>query len=73
MSVGTSKVNYTYTEEEWNDEVVELVKAKGKESGGFMKYVASKTLAERGATILIQDPRYVCLHRVCVSCLGALQ
>ena len=57
-------MNDTYIEEEWNDEAVEDVKAKGKESGGFTKYMASKTLAERGTMTLIQSPRYVCLHKV---------
>jgi len=73
VSIGIFRVHDAYTEEEWNDGAVEDVKAKGKESRGLMKYMASKTLAERGATTLIQDPRYVCLHRVRASCLGALQ
>ena len=73
VAVGVTRVNDTYTEEEWNDEAVEEVKAKGKEAGGFTKYMASKTLAERGTMTLIQNPRYVYLHRVRASCLGALQ
>ena len=61
-----------YTEEEWNDEAVEDVKAKGKESNGLVKYMASKTLAERGAATFIKLPRPAHLPRIRVSCLGAL-
>ena len=50
VSIGLSRTDSAYTEEEWNDEAVEYVKANGKAANGFMKYSASKTLAERGAT-----------------------
>ncbi|KAF9651439.1 D-lactaldehyde dehydrogenase, partial [Thelephora ganbajun] len=49
VSIGISRVNSEYTEEEWNDEAVDDVKVKGKESNGLTKYMASKTLAERAA------------------------
>lgn len=71
--MGIFKTNHTYTEEEWNDESIEDVKEKGKESNGLVKYMASKTLAERGAIIFIQVPRCVRLHRVYASRLGVLQ
>ena len=38
----------TFTEADWNDQAVNLVKEKGSEAGGPMIYFASKTLAERG-------------------------
>jgi len=37
----------TFSEVDWNDAVVEEVKAKGKEASGLAKYRASKTLAEK--------------------------
>lgn len=49
VSIGLLKFNYEYTEEEWNEDAIDDVKAKGKESTGLMKYMASKTLAERAA------------------------
>ena len=56
VSVGIFRINSEYTEEEWNDEAIDDVKAKGKESNGLMKYMASKTLAERGAISLPSAP-----------------
>jgi len=59
VSIGLTRTTSEYTEEEWNDEAVEDVKAKGKESNGLIKYNASKTLAERGAMIpLLNVPRF---------------
>ncbi|KAF9792201.1 D-lactaldehyde dehydrogenase [Thelephora terrestris] len=49
VSVGLLRFNHEYTEEEWNDSAIDDVKAKGKESNGLVKYMASKTLAERAA------------------------
>ena len=73
VAIGTFRVNDMYTEEEWNDEIVEHVRTKGKESDGLAKYSASKTLAEKGAVTFIKPPRPARLPRVHVSCLGALQ
>jgi hypothetical protein len=66
------RVNYEYTEEDWNDDAIADVEAKGKNAGGLMKYMASKTLAERGAIILHEALRADCLPVPCVSCLGSL-
>ncbi|KIM31833.1 hypothetical protein M408DRAFT_239176 [Serendipita vermifera MAFF 305830] len=38
-----------YNENDWNEQAVELVKAKGKEAPPFIKYAASKVLAEQAA------------------------
>lgn len=73
VSIGLFRINDKYTEEEWNDEAVEDVKAKGKESNGLMKYMASKTLAERGAIIFIMLSCPECLPTVYGSCLGTVQ
>jgi len=49
VSMGLFRTSSTYTEEEWNDEAIDDVKKKGKASNGLVKYMASKTLAERAA------------------------
>ena len=62
VSVGISRTDPEYTEEDWNDLAVDDVKAKGKAANGFMKYSASKTLAERGAMNFTKSYRSVCLR-----------
>ena len=37
-----------YTEDDWNDQVVQIVEEQGIDAPGLIKYEASKTLAERG-------------------------
>jgi len=72
VSVGISRTDPEYTEEDWNDLAVDDVKANGKAASGFMKYSASKTLAERGAMTFTKSrllPAYAWNH---ISCLGAL-
>ena len=54
VSVGVSRTDPEYTEEDWNDASVDDVKANGKAASGFAMYSASKTLAERGMTILTE-------------------
>jgi len=61
-----------YTEEEWNDEAVEDIKKNGKASNGLMGYMASKTLAERGAMVFTQSLSSVDSRSVHFSCLGNL-
>ena len=56
VAVGLTRTSSEYTEEEWNDEAVDDVKAKGNASNGLTKYMASKTLAERGAIIFTKGP-----------------
>lgn len=73
VSVGLLKINYEYSEKDWNDDAIDDVKAKGKNAGGLMKYMASKTLAERSAMILCEAPRTDCLLIPSARCLGALQ
>jgi len=55
VAIGVSRTSSEYTEEEWNDEAIDDVKAKGKDSDGFTKYMASKTLAERAAWELYNE------------------
>jgi len=55
VSIGIFRVNVPYSEEEWNDEAVEDVKKNGKDSNGLIKYMASKTLAERAAWELYNE------------------
>ncbi|PVF98194.1 NAD(P)-binding protein [Serendipita vermifera] len=43
-----------YTEADWNDAAINIVKEKGKEAPSFMKYAASKSLAERAAWELMK-------------------
>ena len=52
-AIGILRINEAYDEEEWNDSAIEEVKTKGKEANGLVKYLASKTLAERGEMIFI--------------------
>jgi hypothetical protein len=73
VSIGVFKTDSEYTEEEWNDLAVDDVKTKGKASDGHLKYMASKTLAERGAGAFTKCPGSVYLCRVNTSCLGALR
>ena len=61
-----------YTEEEWNDEAIEDVKKNGKASNGLMKYMASKTLAERGAMTFTRSPYSMGSRGARFSCLGNL-
>ncbi|PVF97742.1 NAD(P)-binding protein [Serendipita vermifera] len=44
-----------FTEEDWNWPAVELVKEMGKASPSFLKYAASKTLAERAAWKFVEE------------------
>ena len=53
VAIAIFRVNEAYDEEEWNDSAIEEVKTKGKEANGLVKYMASKTLAERGEMIFI--------------------
>jgi len=55
VSIGLTRTDSEYTEEEWNDLAVDDVKAKGKDAHGLMKYMASKTLAERAAWELYRE------------------
>ena len=38
-----------YAEDVWNDDAVRIVAEQGRKAPGDVKYMASKTLAERGA------------------------
>ena len=62
-AIGLYKTDSEHTEEEWNDRAINDVKANGKASNGNMKYMASKTLAERGAAIITKGPRSARLRR----------
>lgn len=55
VSVGVARTDPEYTEEDWNDLSVDDVKTNGNASSGFMKYSASKTLAERAAWELYRE------------------
>ncbi|KAI0262294.1 D-lactaldehyde dehydrogenase [Gloeopeniophorella convolvens] len=48
-TVITDSKPHTFSENDWNDDAVERVKAHGKDAGAFHIYGASKTLAERAA------------------------
>ena len=61
-----------YTEEDWNDPAVDDVKANGKAASGFMKYSASKTLAERGTMTFTKSCLLLAYLGNSDSCLGAL-
>jgi hypothetical protein len=39
----------TFSELDWNEQCLEIVREKGREAPNMMKYRASKTLAEKGA------------------------
>ena len=47
VSVEKTKV---YTEEDWNEIAVRLVKEIGKDASGMSKYNASKVLSEQGTS-----------------------
>lgn len=71
VSAGLLKVNYEYSEEDWNDDAINDVVKNGEKAIGMVKYMASKTLAERSTIIrarLLSD----CLPIQCVRGLGAL-
>ena len=40
-----------YAEDVWNDEAVRIVAEQGRKAPGDVKYMASKTLAERGVRL----------------------
>jgi len=63
VSVGVARTDPEYTEEDWNDLAVDDVKANGKAASGFMKYSASKTLAERGTMTSTKSCCSACLRR----------
>ena len=73
VAIGIFRSGLEYTEEEWNDDAINDVKKNGKASNGLVKYMASKTLAERGATTLL-GALVPCAHLGNhISCLGVLQ
>lgn len=72
VSIGLSRTETEYTEEDWNDEAVDHVKANGKAASGFMKYMASKTLAERGTMLSPKTLAPSAYAGNYISCLGAL-
>lgn len=41
-----------FDESNWNDAAVEVVKTQGRDAPGYLKYFASKVLAEKGAQSL---------------------
>ena len=59
VSVERTKV---YTEEDWNENAVRLVKEIGKDASGMLKYNASKVLSEQGTSAAI---RSTCLILTC--------
>ncbi|KAI9057802.1 NAD-P-binding protein [Trametes sanguinea] len=55
-----------YTEEDWNDQAVQLTEEKGRDAPGLIKYEASKTLAERAAWDFMERHREVASFDLCV-------
>lgn len=45
----------TYSEDDWNDFSIKLVEEKGKDAPPFLKYAASKTLAEKAAWAFVKE------------------
>ncbi|TFK45972.1 D-lactaldehyde dehydrogenase [Heliocybe sulcata] len=45
--LGKDQKDYVYTENDWNEKAVEVVREKGAEADGATKYAASKVLAEQ--------------------------
>ena len=43
----------TFSELDWNEQCLEIVREKGREAPNMMKYRASKTLAEKGAVRMV--------------------
>ncbi|KAH9855672.1 D-lactaldehyde dehydrogenase [Lenzites betulinus] len=53
--VRLTNVPHTYTEDDWNDEAVDIVQREGRNSPNALKYFASKVLAERAAWKFYED------------------
>lgn len=61
----------TFSELDWNEQSLEIVKEKGREAPNMMKYRASKTLAEKGmVTAGLYRESKLTYH---CSCLGFLE
>jgi nucleoside-diphosphate-sugar epimerase len=50
-----SKEGYTFTEKDWNEWAIEVVKQNGKATPPLVSYRASKSLAEKAAWKYVQD------------------
>ncbi|OSD02226.1 NAD-P-binding protein [Trametes coccinea BRFM310] len=55
-----------YTEEDWNDQAVQITEQKGRDAPGLIKYEASKTLAERAAWDFMKKHREEIHFDLCV-------
>ena len=45
-----------FSEKDWNEQAIEIVREQGKSAPAMAKYRASKTLAEKGTCLISGDP-----------------
>jgi hypothetical protein len=45
-----------FSEKDWNEQAIEMIREQGKSAPAVAKYRASKTLAEKGTSFALRDP-----------------
>jgi hypothetical protein len=50
-----------FSEKDWNEQAIKMIREQGKSTPAVAKYRASKTLAEKGMSFTLHDPFH--LHK----------